>query len=115
MNEGDAALKKGEGFCNGRFDLIQERRLKQAQRYERRRWQVGHWLAGQWRMIDEPCRCGRNHYAVESRSGLGVQQHCPVAFWMSITFYNRTNGKWNEEFYHSFPMARLVVPIITGG
>jgi hypothetical protein len=72
---------KIEGYRNGRFGLIQERRWNQARRYAMMKRMVEYWLEGEWRLVDEPCRCGRDHRTLESRSGLGIQRHCPVTWW----------------------------------
>lgn len=57
------------------------RRHEQAVRYKHREYTTKAWLYGQWRITNEPCKCGRNHYTVQSRSGIGVTNHCPLVWW----------------------------------
>ena len=105
-------IKKGKGFCNGRVDLIQERRLEQAQRYERRKWEVGCWMNGQWRVLEEPCRCGRNHHLIEVRSAAGIERMCPFVLWMNLALHGR---EFDTRWATSVTPSRFMKPLVTGG
>lgn len=82
--------KKGDGFSNGRFDLIQHRRMVGLQRLKMKEHMVNVWMNSKWRVSDSPCLCGRNHYAVEVKSdesddGL-IEMHCPLTWWGWMVF-----------------------------
>lgn len=105
-------IKKGDGFYNGRFELIQERRLRQAQRHKRREWKVGCWLDGQWRVLEKPCYCGRNHHLVEIKSVAGIERICPFVLWMKLAFYGLD---FDREWVEFLTPSRFMKPLVTGG
>ena len=69
-------------------ELMQWRRLETFQRYERRRWQANAWKYGQYRVSDQRCECGRNHYALEFRSGTFSGFDCPMTWWGWLTLFS---------------------------
>lgn len=88
-------------------DFIAERRYEQACKYERMKNEAGHWLDGGWRIIRKPCKCGRNHYALQSNSGLGEIEHCPLTWWGRLMLFANDRERVRDLY------ERIVRPIIT--
>jgi hypothetical protein len=86
-------------------DFIAERRAELSERFERDHYRVDNWLSGQWRIIRKPCRCGRNHYAIQSSSGLGEMEHCPLTWWGKLMLFSADRDKVRDL------LDRMVRPI----
>lgn len=95
--------RMGNGFKDGRFDLMQERRVKQEQRLQVVEFAVRCWMGGQWRATSSPCGCGHNHYSIQSRSRLGLEEHCPVTWWGLLVWIGGAQ----------IELSSVVKPIIT--
>lgn len=57
-------------------------------------------------MLAEPCHCGRNHFAIQTRSEMGEEKHCPMTWWGWLRILSPSG----ESFEESCPMSKFVIP-----
>lgn len=90
--------------------LWRRRNEARAMRVEKKRMIVDHWRAGSFRVIAKPCKCGRDHLALECRSAMGIEEVCPVTWWTWLAMLARDP----DAFIGRFPIENVLVPVSSG-
>lgn len=82
------------------IDFVALRRLELAMAYASHTARVGRWLRCEYHVTGDACHCGRNHYSVQTRSELGVDEHCPFTLYGWLVVVGRSSISLEDLVVH---------------